>query len=310
MATYQIEPTRATLHGVFSADLPPVLTLAPGDSVVYRTLDAGWHIEGPAADGTPGRRFALYDPARDPGHALCGPVAVQGAAPGMALAVHIEELRPGRYGWTWAGGAPSWAGDRLGITRETRLRWILDPDAGTGRDQFGHVLTLRPFMGVMGLAPAEPGLHATAPPRATGGNIDCKELGVGSTLYLPIAVPGALFSVGDGHARQGDGEVGKTALECPMDRVRLRFTLEARTRFARPWARTPSDWITFGFAADLNEATLQALDHMLTLLESEYGVARPEALALASLVVDLRVTQVANGVHGVHALLPLDALRR
>ena len=116
--------------------------------------------------------------------------------------------------------------------------------------------------------------------------------------------------MGDGHARQGDGEVGRTALECPLDLVRLRFTLEVRARFPRPWARTPNGWITFGFAADLNEATLQALDHMLTLLETDYEVARPEALALASLLVDLRVTQVANGVHGVHALLPLDALQR
>jgi acetamidase/formamidase len=178
----------------------------------------------------------------------------------------------------------------------------------TGRNQFGQVIALHPFMGVMGVAPAEPGLHATAPPRATGGNIDCKELVAGSTLYLPVRVPGALFSVGDGHGAQGDGEVSKTAVECPMEHVSLTFTLEDQP-LALPRANAPAGWITFGFHPDLNEATVIALDEMLTLLGTLYGVERPEALALASVLVDLRVTQIANGVHGVHALLPHGALR-
>lgn len=310
MTTYQIEPERQTLHGTFSRDLPPVLSIASGDTIVYRTLDAGWGLEPPTTTAADRRQFSPRDPERDAGHALCGPVAIQGAAPGMVLAIRVDDLRPGAYGWTWAGGAPSWAGERLGIARETTLLWTLDVDTMTGRDQFGHVIPLHPFMGVMGLAPAEPGFHATAPPRLTGGNIDCKELGVGSTLYLPVAVPGALFSVGDGHAAQGDGEVSKTAVECPMERVSLTFTLLDGPPLAGPRAHTPAGWITFGFHPDLNAATVLALDDMLTLLGTDYGVDRPEALALASVLVDLRVTQIANGVHGVHAILPDGALTR
>ena len=309
MAIYHLVPDQHTLHGTFSRDFAPVLTIDPGDTVVYRTLDAGWGLEPPRADGSERRRFAPRDPERDAGHALCGPIAVRGAQPGMVLAVRVNALRPGPYGWTWAGGSPSVAGARLGIARETTLRWTLDADALTGRDQFGHLIDLHPFMGVMGLPPAEPGLHPTAPPRATGGNIDCKELGVGSTLYLPISVPGALFSVGDGHAAQGDGEVSKTAVECPMEQVSLTFDLADGPALATPRADTPAGWITFGFHTDLNEATLLALDDMLDLLGTLHGVERPEALALASVLIDLHVTQIANGVHGVHALLPHGALR-
>ncbi|HUS14705.1 MAG TPA: acetamidase/formamidase family protein [Chloroflexia bacterium] len=309
MTTHQIEPERRTLHGTFSPDQAPVLTIDPGDTVVYRTLDAGWGTQAPD-DEASRWRFGPRDPEADAGHALCGPIALRGAGPGAVLAVRVNALRPGPYGWTWAGGAPAWAGERLGISRETTLRWTLDADAMQGRDQFGHVIPLRPFMGVMGVAPAEPGRHATAPPRATGGNIDCKELVAGSTLYLPVAVPGALFSVGDGHAAQGDGEVSKTAVECPMEHVSLTFDLAPGPPLRAPRAHTPAGWITFGFHTDLNEATLLALDDMLDLLGTRYGVERPEALALASVLVDLRVTQIANGVHGVHAILPHGALRR
>jgi acetamidase/formamidase len=217
-----------------------VLTIAPGDRVVYRTLDARWGLEPPHLDGTPRRRFAPCDPARDAGHALCGPLAIQGAEPGMALVVHINELRPGPYGWTWPGGHPHPAGERLGLIRETTLLWTLDPDRTRGRDQYGHEVALRPFMRVLGLPPAEPGLHSTTPPRTCGGNLDCRELVAGATLYLPITVPGALFSVCAGHAAQGDGQVSRTALECPMERVALIFDLDRTRRLTRPRAHTPS----------------------------------------------------------------------
>src|SRR5689334_556314 len=115
MATYHIEPERGALHGTFSRELAPVLTIAPGDTVIYRTLDAGWGLETPHPDGAPRRRFEPRHPEHDAGHALCGPIAVQGAEPGMALAVQIDEIRPGAYGWTWAGAHPGVGGGRLGI---------------------------------------------------------------------------------------------------------------------------------------------------------------------------------------------------
>ena len=174
----------------------------------------------------------------------------------------------------------------------------------TGRDQFGHVLALKPFMGVMGMPPAEPGIRPTAPPRATGGNLDCKELVVGSTLYLPVTVRGGLFSTGDGHALQGDGEVSTTAIECPMERVRLTFNVRTDMKINTPHAHTPAGWVTMGVHENLQEATMSALSAMLDLMVAELKVERLEALALASLVVDLHVTQIVNGVRGVHAVWP------
>lgn len=303
MATYSIEPDEHTLHGFFSPDLPPVLTIEPGDTVRFRTLDAGWGLE-PFTTFTPPepptRRRATTAVEGPIGHALCGPVAIRGAEPGMTLAVRIDSLRPGAWGWTWAGGEL--------VEGEVLHRWELDPHTLRGHNQHGHTVMLRPFMGVMGLPPAAPGQHSTVPPRATGGNIDCKELVAGSTLYLPIAVSGGQFSVGDGHALQGDGEVSRTAIECPMDEVVLTFDLRDDLRLATPRARTPVGWLTFGFDEDLNVATRIALDAMLDLMADLYGVARADALALASLVVDLRVTQIVNQVRGVHAVLPHDAI--
>lgn len=310
MTTYTIEPERRTLHGHFSRDLPPVLTVEPGDTVRYSTLDAGWKLEPPTAPGEPVRQFEPRLPELDGGHALCGPVAVRGAEPGMALEIRIDVVQPGAWGWNYAGGWPSETNTRLGLADgpEHLMVWTLDTEAMLGRNQHGHTVTLRPFMGVMGMPPDEPGVHPTRPPRTSGGNIDCKELVAGSTLYLPITVPSGIFSTGDGHAVQADGEVCGQAIECPMDRVELTFGLREDVRLSTPRANTPAGWITFGFDRDLNEATAIALDAMLGLMGEQFGLARKDALALASLVVDLRVTQIVNDVRGVHAVLPHGSL--
>ncbi len=303
MAIYNIEPERHTLHGHFSRDLPPVLTIRPGDTVQFRTLDAGWGLEkqtGPERLG-----FEPRDKELDKGHALCGPVFIEGAEPGMVLEVRIDEIVPGPFGVTVAGGWSNATNDWLGIgagTPQFMLSWDLDAETMTGRDQFGHVLALRPFMGVMGMPPAEPGVHPTAPPRATGGNLDCKELVVGSTLYLPVEVPGGLFSTGDGHALQGNGEVSTTAIECPMERVKLTFDVRTDMKITTPHANTPAGWVTMGVHENLQDATMMALAAMLDLMMAHLKVERLEALALASLVVDLHVTQIVNGVRGVHAV--------
>jgi acetamidase/formamidase len=315
MATHTIMPERETLRGQFSRDFSPVLTINPGDTVIYRTLDAGWHLE-PRRSTNPTERPQQFTPriqGRDSGHALCGPLAIRGAQPGMTLAVHIQEVRPGTWGWNSAGGWASPVNTRLEIaSEEERFHvWTLDPETMTGRNQDGYQVQLRPFMGVMGMPPNEPGLHPSWPPRIWGGNLDCKELVAGSTLYLPIPVPLALFSVGDGHAAQADGEVSSTGIECPMERVTLRFELEETGILCTPWAHTPAGWITLGFHEDLHEASMIALDAMLTLMGQQYGLARQDAVALASLVVDLHITQLVNaGVRGVHALLPHRALAR
>jgi acetamidase/formamidase len=302
--THEIPLERRTLHGHFSRDLAPVLTIESGDTVAFSCLDSGWHA-------APGETFEPRDEELDEGHALVGPIEVRGARAGQTLAVHIEDVRVGSFGATSAGGWSSPLNDRLGLSEgETLiLRWSLDAEAGRGRDEHGREVELRPFPGVLGMPPPEPGVHPTAPPRRWGGNIDCKELVAGTTLFLPIPVDGALFSAGDGHARQGDGEVSQTAIECPLDRLKLTLTVEDGPELVTPSAWTPDAWLTFGFDEELDEAMAAAVGAMLGLMQRELHVERAEALALASVVVDLRVTQVVNGVKGVHAVLSHDAIR-
>ncbi|GHO45056.1 acetamidase/formamidase family protein [Ktedonospora formicarum] len=303
MTNYTIEPERATLRGSFSREYPPIVTIKSGDTVRFSTLDAGWHL-GPATEPLQSR-FEPRDNTHDSGHALCGPVAIQEAQPGMTLEIQINEIRPGNWGWTSAGGRESAINKYLGLVeRRELLHWALNTDAMVGTDQYGHTIALHPFMGVMGMPPDEPGIHSTIPPRFCGGNIDCKELVAGSTLFLPISVPGALFSVGDGHAAQGDGEVSGVAIECPMECVDLTFHVLEDMALKMPRVRTADAWVTLGFHENLHEASLIALDAMLDLMREQYDLPRSQAFALASLVVDLRITQIANGVHGVHAILP------
>lgn len=315
MTLHTIEPTKETLHGHYSRDLPPVLTIAPGDRVRFRTLEAGWSaFDNPDPFERP-PKFPDRDRERDPGHALCGPIAIDGARAGMTLEVRFVSIRTGTWGWSSGGGWPSEWNERLHLADppEWVLRWALDPDSGLARDQHGQTVRMRPFIGNLGMPPDEPGRHSTVPPRFCGGNIDCKELVEGCRLYLPIPVDGGLFSLGDGHAVQGDGEVAGPALECPMAGVEVEFHLHPGLRLRYPRAETPAGWVTLGFHEGLDEAAMIALEGMLDWMAGRLGMDRKEALALSSLVVDLRVTQMVNGVRGAHAVLPgeaLDGLRR
>ena len=310
MAVHELTLERGNLHGHFSRDLPPVLSIDSGDSVVFSSPDAGWGIGPPTDDGGTRERFEPRDSELDSGHPLIGPIEVRGAPAGGTLAVRVDELRVGTWGITDAGGWPTPLNTRLRVADgETHtLVWQLDHEAGTGRDQFGREVDLRPFLGVIGMPPPEPGVHSTSPPRRWGGNIDCSELVQGATLYLPIPVDGALLSAGDGHARQGDGEVSQLAIEAPMERACLTVSL-ADFELENPIARIDGAWLAFGFDEDLDEAAAQAVDGMLELMRREHGLERRDALALASVVVDLRVTQLVNGVKGVHAVLHDGAFR-
>jgi len=304
-----IETAGPTLHGFFSRDYPPVLTVDPGDSVSFTTLDAFWGA-GPSDPADLDHRPRSEHYREGYGHALVGPVEVRGAEPGMVLEVRVDAVVPGTWGTTVAGGWPSVFNQRYGeVEGRTLHAWELDPVAMTGRNQHGHTVALRPFLGVMGMPPAEPGEHSTIPPRWHGGNLDCKELVTGSTLYLPVPVAGGLFSAGDGHAAQGDGEVSGTAIECPMDRVELTFGLRDDLELTAPAARTPAgDWLTFGLGDTLDDAAYAALEGMFALLVRRLGVSRRDAIALASVTVDLRVTQIVNQVVGAHAVLREGAI--
>lgn len=308
---HEVPLERRTLHGHFSCELEPVVSVAPGDAIVLATLDGGWGLEQLHADGSPRRLFEPRDPELDAGHALVGPVEVRGAQPGQTLCVSIDEIRVGSYGYTIACGFPTPLNDRLGVGagEPVVLRWALDADRGVGCDQHGREVALAPFLGVVGQPPPEPGRHPTAPPRSWGGNLDCRELTAGSTLYLPVSVPGALLSLGDGHARQGDGEVGQYAIEAPFERVRVTVGVRDDLPVRGPVVRTGSAWVVLGLDGDLDEAAALAVEGILDVLERELAVGRREALALASVAVDLRVTQLVNGVRGVHAVLHDDSIR-
>lgn len=251
-------------------------------------LDASGYVERQRSPGDQVRR--LLPDAR--GHCLTGPIEVRGAEPGMTLSVHLRYPFNRRLGV--ADGPPSW------------LLWDIGEERAT--NQHGLSVPVAPFLGVIGVAPSARGDHSTIPPRAdAGGNVDCRALTAGSTLFLPVQVAGALLSLGDGHAAQGDGEVGGTAVECAMT-TELVVDLVPDPPLRTVHAITPTSRITFGFSADLNAATGDALDAMLTWLQALHGLNRPTALAVASGCVDLHVTQVANSVWGVHAMLSSERL--
>ena len=285
MAEHELPLDPRFLHGYFSPELEPVLEVGPGDAVRISVPNHAWHVEHE-------RRVVSRNARLDTGHPLAGPIAVDGARVGQTLEVRVDEVRPAAWGITHGG-------------EDHAILWELSEGVGRALGRAGE---LAPFLGVMGMPPPEPGVHSTIPPRRFGGNIDCKELVAGTTLYLPIPVDRALFSAGDGHAAQGDGEVSGTAIETPAT---ARLTLDLRDDLPLEWpaARIEGAWLTFGFDPHLGRAAKIAVDGMLALMERELGLARPDALALASVAVDLRVTQVVNEALGIHAVLRDDAFR-
>ncbi|MGV3617676.1 MAG: acetamidase/formamidase family protein [Fimbriimonas sp.] len=306
MATHSLRPSVDTLHGRFDPDLVPVLRVASGDTIEAQTPDAGWRWIAQQNPFAPSEKYTPRISHHGDGHCLLGPVYVEGLAPGDTLEVEILELRPGRWGWCSAAGWDSEYNRRMGLdgAEHRRWQWKVDPDALTAVSDKGHEVALRPFLGLIGMPPATPGEHPTDPPRRTGGNLDCRELVAGTRLFLPVEVAGGLLSFGDGHGVQGDGEVAGPALEIPMERVVLRLTAH-RYVLPAPRAITPTGRVAFGFHEDLQEAMYAALNEMLDWIQQELGVLRAEAAMIASLQVSLRVTQIVNGVKGVHALWPV-----
>jgi acetamidase/formamidase len=285
---------------VFDAAREPVLRIRPGDTVVVETLDASGYLEPQTFPGE--ARPRMHPGGR--GHCLTGPIAIEGVRAGDVVGIHIDDVAPGRWGWTAAGGKDTPILRRLGLDAVPTawLLWEITSGRAVER-RLGIERRVAPFPGVVGLAPADPGEHSTIPPRpGVGGNLDCRELVAGATLYLTAAVEDGLLFLGDAHAAQGDGEVGGTAIECPAT-----LTVTVHLPGPRPvpglHAETPVGLVTLGLGPDLDSAAGEALDAMVSWLARRYDVERATALALASSGVDLRVTQVANRTWGVHAVL-------
>jgi acetamidase/formamidase len=301
-----------TVHwGYFDAALPPVLTVAPGDTVTIESVSGGPEHLPPAGGGftvLPEHRAIQAAVPRGPGpHILTGPIAVEGAEPGDALKVEILDIVL-RQDWGYNLTRPS-GGALPGDFPEARLIHIgIDVARKTARMPWGLSVPLAPFFGCMGTAPPPDwGRQTSVVPRAFGGNIDNKELVAGTTLYLPVFMTGGQFSAGDGHAAQGHGEVNLTAVETSL-RGTFRLGVEKQTQLKRPRAETPAHFITMGFDPDLDQAMEQALRDMIEFIRARTGLSPPDAYALCSVAADLTVTQVVNQNRGIHCTLPRWAL--
>lgn len=308
---HTIELKPGTLHAHYNTALPPILEVDSGDVVRSPTIDVSWGMEPPTSLTAPRRKFEPRDAS---GPAMVGPITVRGAMPGDTLEIQILTVQPVAWGWTYSGkgmGNPALnaavgVGDELALTR-----WRIDHDRGVAVSEFGHAVKLRPFLGIVGVSPGGEGVHSGWRAGAWGGNMDCRELVAGTSLFVPVLAPGARVTFGDGHAAQGDGEVSGTAIECPMERVELRLVLRRDIHLTAPRARTPrGDWVTMGFGDTLDDAAHNAVAGMVDLIVEMYGLSRPHALALASAAANLRTTQIVNGVRGAHAVLEHDAVER
>jgi acetamidase/formamidase len=315
MKTHRLDAAPDTVHwGFFDAALKPLITVDSGDVVVVSTVsgnpaqlppaDSGLHV--PAA--LPAIHAAVTPKLGGP-HIMTGPVAVRGAKAGQVLEVRIKAIDL-NYDWGYNVIRPL-AGALPDDFAEARLIHIpLDRSRMVGKLPWGLELPLRPFFGIMVTAPPkEWGAVASPPPRRNGGNMDNKELVAGTTLFLPIHVDGALFSVGDGHGAQGDGEVCVTAIETGLIGT---FELHVRGDMTLEWplAETPTHIITMAFDPDLDDAVVIALRDMIKLICSRTGLSREDAYTLCSLAADLRVTQVVNGAKGIHVMLEKAHLAR
>jgi len=276
---------------------PPVLTVAPGDTVEFETVDAsGGQLdpESSVAD-VAALDFAKVNP-------VTGPVIIDGAEPGDALNVTIDSFVPS--GWGWTAIIPGFGLLADQFTEPALNIWTYDAQSlAPAVYGPGGAVPLKPFCGTIGLAPGEAGPHSIVPPRRVGGNMDIRDLCAGTELYLPVEVAGALFSVGDTHAAQGDGEVCGTAIESPMG-LALSFDLVKGANLKFPRYETPGPvsrhfdtkgyHVTTGIGPDLIQGARDAVSGMIDLLGSLHGLAAPEAYMLCSACADLRISEIVD----------------
>jgi acetamidase/formamidase len=276
---------------------PPAITVAPGDTVEFRDIDA---TSGQlTAKSTPKDigtlDFSLINP-------IAGPVYMDGAVPGDALKVTLLSFDPS--GWAWTAIVPGFGLLAEEFTQPALNIWTYEKSfAAPAVYGPGARVPLKPFCGTIGVAPAEPGSHSTIPPHNAGGNMDIRDLTVGVDLYLPVRVKGALFSIGDPHAAQGDGEVCGTAIESPMS-VTAKFDLikGANLRFPRFVTHGPVTRhldskgyeVTTGIGPELMEATRNAVRGMIDLLGRQHGMSPENAYMLCSVCADMRISEVVD----------------
>jgi acetamidase/formamidase len=303
---------RNLFWGYFDAATPPVIEIESGDEVVLDCLPAAGPDDLPV-DGVgvlPGHREAMAEKAADRGatsHFMTGPVFVRGARPGDVLQVDILEVTPIQT-WGYTGIMPLRGALPDEFTNYQTMHIAIDLERNVCRLPWGRELALAPFFGILAVAPpAEWGRISAAPPRAFGGNMDNRDLQAGTTLYLPVFNDGALFSAGDGHGLQGDGEVCIAALETSLT-GRFRLTVRKDMHLAAPFAESAEVLMSMGFHETLDEAMRRAVRDLVRIVTERTSLNRDQAYMLLSLAGDLKITQVVDGEKGVHMVIRKDAL--
>ncbi|KAI0350746.1 Formamidase [Trametes cingulata] len=296
---------RSQCHLAWDNSIPPVLRVASGDTITFDCLDASNGQITPTSTSASLATlvFAQLDQVN-------GPVFVEGATPGDTLQVDVLDVRTAKWGWSaLIPGFGLLADEYPNPVVKIWALHINETDDGEN-GEYGYAwfdeekgirIPLRPFAGEMGVAPGKPGAPSTIPPYATGGNVDTRHLSKGTTLYLPVEVEGALFSIGDGHAAQGDGEVCGTAIETPMN-VTVRLTVLKDKSYVKtphfvahsPHGRDEEFYCTTGVDSDIREATRSAVRHMIEFLHAEKGLKREDAYILCSVAGDLRMHEVVD----------------
>jgi acetamidase/formamidase len=282
-------------HSRWNRALRPRLTISSGDTVQMDCVDSS------GSQVHPGMTLAEYLKIdRDRIHALTGPIFVEGAEPGDVLQVDVLEVK--HKGWAWTSVVSGLGFLKQRFSEPFLFLWKLE--GAVSRSLAPAVVPLRPFCGVMGVAPAEDGEFRTRPPGVFGGNMDVRELCDGATLYLPVLNRGALFSAGDAHAAQGDGEVCINGMECPVD-VTLRFQLHKGRPLSAPMIETSArgmsdtdtqagEWIVVESATDSTVAARAATSRMIDFLAAHWGFSEVHAYLLCSVAMNLRISQVVN----------------
>jgi acetamidase/formamidase len=305
---HRLEATPSTVaYGFYDAAAKPVLTIASGDIIDVDTLltntPRGLERAGLAPERIQASLRAIVDSVTDKGpggHILTGPVFVEGAEPGDALEVRILSVDLAiDYGYN---GCSGFVRENCGQNRTRIIE--LDRKRKTATFAPGIVIPLRPFFGSMGVAPPpSAGRISSNPPWIHAGNLDNRELVAGTTLFIPVHAPGALFEVGDGHAAQGDGEVDQTGIETSL-RGRLQLIVRKGMTLAWPRAETATDYISMGTDEDLTKATKIAVQEMIDFLASTRGLDKQSAYQLSSIAANVAITQLVDGKVGVHVKVP------
>lgn len=293
-----------TQWGWFDNAQPPVLTVDSGDSIVIETMMHSHNQVVPGRTIEEIKKLRIDHPGRGP-HTLTGPIYVNGAQPGDVLKVRINKIIPRAYATNF--NVPGMFGQFPKEYQDGQVKYLyLDWDRKITEFLPGVIVPLRPFPGTLGVARKEPGRYSSVPPGEFAGNMDIRDFTEGTTLYVPVHVPGALLWTGDSHAAQGNGEVNLTALETAFREINVTVEVVKNLSLDMPRIETSKSWITMGFDQDLNKALDMVQVQTAKFLSEQRKVAPAEAARLMKTVSDCRITQVVNVKKGIHCLNPKD----